>query len=1004
MRAESPADGLDALRQMKLRGDVVAAILADYRMPELNGIEFLEQAMDIYPGARRVLLTAYADTGAAIDAINVVDLDHYLLKPWDPPEEKLYPVVDALLDAWLESDHRPVPETKVVGHRWSARSSEVREFLARNQVPYRWYQSDEPEGQRLLDAAGADGRALPVVITPDGEPMVEPSDAELAARVGLATTPSQDFYDLIVIGGGPAGLGAAVYGASEGLRTVLVERLATGGQAGQSSRIENYLGFPDGVSGAQLTDRARRQATKFGAEVLTTRDVTGLQVCGSARRVTFADGASIDAHTVILATGVSYRKLDAPGLDDLTGRGVYYGSALTEASACLEQDVYVVGGANSAGQAAVYLSRHAKSVTILVRGSSLERSMSYYLIRQIADIPNITVRTCTEVIGASGDDSPGEPDAAQHRGRIDGDGGRAAAVPVHRGGTADRLARWRRGAGRPGVRGHRARPVARRGTAARLAPGPAALLPGDQRAGGVRGGRRPGRLGQAGRLRGRRGCHGGHAGPPLPGESMTAEPCRPDELRTLFLFEKLTDHQLDWLCQRGRVEVIPAGPVYTEGEPATRFYVLLEGTVVLSRRVGGDDIEAGRTSQPGVYAGAWQAYLGDQVPQRYPSSMRVTEPSRFFILDAEVFAQLMTEWFPMAVHLLGGGAIYRMNLQEITGQRERLLALGALSAGLTHELNNPAAAGVRATATLRERITGLRQKLGAIAAGPQDRQHLETLIQLQEQAVERVPKAQKLSPLEASDREDAITDWLDARGLADAWQLAPVFVAGGLDVAWLEQAAAAVDAGMLGAALRWLACAAETELLMNEIEDATVRISTLVGAAKQYSQLDRAPHQTVDVHDLLDSTLTILAGKIPPGVRVVKEYDRSLPAIPAYAAELNQVWTNLIDNAVAAMGQTGVLTVRTGLDRDRDRVVVDIGDTGPGVPPQIRDRIFEPFFTTKPVGQGTGLGLDISWRIVVNKHHGAIAVESVPGDTRFQVWLPATEQPATEGKTEGRND
>ena len=404
VRAESAAAALDALRQMKLRGELVALILADYRMPEMNGIEFLEQAMDIYPGARRVLLTAYADTNAAIEAINVVDLDHYLLKPWDPPEEKLYPVVDALLDAWLTSDHRPVPETKVVGHRWSARSSEVREFLARNQVPYRWYQSDEPEGQRLLAAAGADGRALPVVITPDGEPMVEPTDTELASRVGLATTPAKDFYDLIVIGGGPAGLGAAVYGASEGLRTVLVERTATGGQAGQSSRIENYLGFPDGVSGAQLTDRARRQATKFGAEVLTTRDVVRLEVCGSARRVTFADGTSIDAHTVILATGVSYRQLNAPGLDGLTGRGVYYGSALTEATACLGQDIYVVGGANSAGQAAVYLSRHAKSVTILVRGSSLERSMSYYLIRQIADIPNISVRTCTEVIAAEGED------------------------------------------------------------------------------------------------------------------------------------------------------------------------------------------------------------------------------------------------------------------------------------------------------------------------------------------------------------------------------------------------------------------------------------------------------------------------------------------------------------------------------------------------------------------------------------------------------------------------
>jgi signal transduction histidine kinase len=401
--------------------------------------------------------------------------------------------------------------------------------------------------------------------------------------------------------------------------------------------------------------------------------------------------------------------------------------------------------------------------------------------------------------------------------------------------------------------------------------------------------------------------------------------------------------------------------------------------------VGGEDIEAGRTSQPGVYAGAWQAYLGDQVPQRSPSSMRVTEPSRFFILDAEVFAQLMNEWFPMAVHLLGGGANYRTNLQELTGQRERLLALGTLSAA------------VRATATLRERITGLRQKLGVIAAGPHDHQNLEALIQLQEQAVERVPKAQKLSPLEAADREDAITDWLDSRGLGDAWQLAPVFVAGGLDVAWLEQAATAVDPSMLGAALRWLACADETELLMNEIEDATTRISTLVGAAKQYSQLDRAPHQVVDVHELLDSTLTILAGKIPPGIRVVKEYDRSLPAIPAYAAELNQAWTNLIDNAVSAMGQTGVLTVRTG--RDRDRVVVDICDTGPGVPPKIRDRIFEPFYTTKPVGQGTGLGLDITWRIVVKKHHGDIAVESVPGNTRFRVRLPVTE-----AKTEHIND
>jgi thioredoxin reductase (NADPH) len=404
VRAESGQTALDALREMKLRGELVAVILADYRMPRMNGIEFLERAMDVYPGARRVLLTAYADTGAAIDAINLVDLDHYLLKPWDPPEEKLYPVVDALLEAWLASDHRPMPEIKVVGHRWSARSSEVREFLARNQVPYRWFSTDEPEGQRLLAAAETDGMRLPVVITPEGEALVEPSDPELASRVGLATTPSASFYDLVVIGGGPAGLGAAVYGASEGLRTVLVERTATGGQAGQSSRIENYLGFPDGVSGAQLTDRARRQAAKFGAEVLTTRDVTRLEVNGSARTVRFSDGTAIDAHTVILATGVSYRRLTAPGLERLTGRGVYYGSALTETASCSGQDVYIVGAANSAGQAAAYLARTAKSVTLLARGPSLAGSMSHYLIQQIQGIPAISVRTCTEVIAANGTD------------------------------------------------------------------------------------------------------------------------------------------------------------------------------------------------------------------------------------------------------------------------------------------------------------------------------------------------------------------------------------------------------------------------------------------------------------------------------------------------------------------------------------------------------------------------------------------------------------------------
>jgi thioredoxin reductase (NADPH) len=376
-------------------------------MPQMSGIEFLEQAMDLFPLARRVLLTAYADTDAAIQAINVVDLDHYLLKPWDPPEEKLYPVVDELLEAWTAVDHRPVREIRVVGHRWSARSYEVRDFLARNSVPYRYYSLDDEAGggeaQRLLAAAGEDGASLPVVITPEGEPLVRPSDAELAARVGLATAPAGDFYDLVVVGGGPAGLGAAVYGGSEGLRTCLVERRAPGGQAGESSRIENYLGFPDGVSGEQLAERARRQALKFEVEMLTTRKVVGLEPRGSARVVRFEDGSELSAHTVILATGVSYRKLEAPGLADLTGRGVYYGAATTEGPGCRSQDVYVVGGANSAGQAAMYFSRYARRVVLVVRGGSLAASMSRYLVDQIAAVENIEVRTCTEVVEGRGD-------------------------------------------------------------------------------------------------------------------------------------------------------------------------------------------------------------------------------------------------------------------------------------------------------------------------------------------------------------------------------------------------------------------------------------------------------------------------------------------------------------------------------------------------------------------------------------------------------------------------
>lgn len=414
IRAESGADAIDALKELKLRGDTVAVLVADYRMPHMSGIEFLEQAMEFFPLARRVLLTAYADTHAAIDAINVVDLDHYLLKPWDPPEEKLYPVIDGLLEEWRAVGDRGMPYTKVIGHRYNDRSWEVRQFLARNEYSFRAVNADDPKGQQLLQAAGLDDTQLPVVITEKGVKLVNPSDVELATLLGLSTSPSLDMYDLAVIGGGPAGLAAAVYGASEGLKTVLIEKSSTGGQAGRSSKIENYLGFPRGISGAELTTSARLQAEKFGAEVITTQEAGTLKVggVGAAHSIRLNDDQTIGARAVILATGVDYRQLeingcwdnpDDPECANYIGRGVYYGASVADNSECAGEDVYIVGGANSAGQAAMYMSDTAKSVTMLIRGPSLEAGMSQYLVDRIEKKPNITVRTCTEVIDTEAD-------------------------------------------------------------------------------------------------------------------------------------------------------------------------------------------------------------------------------------------------------------------------------------------------------------------------------------------------------------------------------------------------------------------------------------------------------------------------------------------------------------------------------------------------------------------------------------------------------------------------
>ena len=465
----------------------------------------------------------------------------------------------------------------------------------------------------------------------------------------------------------------------------------------------------------------------------------------------------------------------------------------------------------------------------------------------------------------------------------------------------------------------------------------------------------------------------------------------PDELRTLFLFEKLTDDQVGWVAENGTVERYAAGEtVLREGDPATCFYVLLHGTLRMTRAVRGDEVEMTRTDQRGAYCGATQFLNGQRGDQWYAASVYAITDVEFLALPAADFGVRFGEWFPMAAHLLEGMFLGMRTSAEVVGQRERLLALGALSAGLTHELNNPAAAAVRATSSLRERVTGMRQKLALLARNDIDPGLLEELIDVQERLVKQVASAPRLTALQESDREDELGDWLDDHGVTDGWDLAAIFVPAGITTERLDEVHAAVGDGFLNAALRWLGYAVETETLMGEIEDATTRISTLLGAAKQYSQMDRAPFQWIDVHDGLDSTLLMLGGKLA-GVRVVKEYDRSLPSVPAYAGELNQVWTNLVDNAVYAMGDDGTLTIRTGMEKDH--LLVEVCDTGPGVPPEIRRQIFEPFFTTKAVGEGTGLGLDISYRIVVNRHHGDLRLVSEPGDTRFGVLLPLTEEP-----------
>jgi signal transduction histidine kinase len=466
----------------------------------------------------------------------------------------------------------------------------------------------------------------------------------------------------------------------------------------------------------------------------------------------------------------------------------------------------------------------------------------------------------------------------------------------------------------------------------------------------------------------------------------------PEQLRPLFLFEKLDDDQLAWLAERGRVVEYPSGAtIHAEGAPASCFLVLLSGTLAMSKRVQGGELELFRTDYTGAYTGAFDAVVPDRgVPKVYPATSRAVTPCRLFEIPAGDFGAAVWNWFPMAAHLLEGAATQGATASEIIERHERLVALGSVTAGLTHELNNPVAAVMRASARLREMLAEMRSKVGTMVRGQLPPEQLEAIAVLAGEALDRRREAPVLSPLEASDREEQYADWLDDHDVSEAWEIAPKLVAAGVDLDWLERFAVALPPPHLEAGLSYPVRAMESDSLLDEITEAATRISGLLASVKQYTQMDRAPLQTFDVHEGIDATLTMLGHKLGDGIKVVRDYDRTLPRIAAFPGELNQVWTNLIDNAIDAMDGEGTLTLRTrpGLD---ERLVVEIADTGPGVPDEVRSRIFEPFFTTKPIGKGTGLGLDIAWRIVVGRHRGDIRLESEPGATRFQVVLPVRE-------------
>ncbi len=467
-----------------------------------------------------------------------------------------------------------------------------------------------------------------------------------------------------------------------------------------------------------------------------------------------------------------------------------------------------------------------------------------------------------------------------------------------------------------------------------------------------------------------------------------------DELRGCFLFEKLSGEQLSWLAEHGEVVNFDADTdVFREGEPAEMFLVLLDGQIQLLKRVTGEDVVMVTTDHHGSYAGAIRAFVESSEDKNYANTLRTLSPARFFRLQADDFAYVLKNWFPMAVHLLNGLFLGITNVENIVGQREKLVALGSLSAGLAHELNNPAAAEVRAAQALRDRLSDAREAIVDFAPEV-EAATLAEIVALRESAAEHARSPSSLSALAAGDREDELGQRLEDAGMARVWEVAPTLVAAGVDDVWIDRLVALAGTH-LDPVIGWMAATLEIDSLVEELSSSASRITTLVGAMKTYSRVDRSAMEAIDVHDGLESTLVILNHRLKGGMKVVRDYDRNVSKVPAYGGELNQVWINLMDNAIDATDGKGTLTIRTA--RDADRVLVEIGDDGPGIPPELQRRVFEPFVTTKDVGKGTGLGLDISYRIIVRRHHGDLSVTSSPGDTRFQVRLPLR-QPATTGK------